>query len=149
MNRHALASKDCVADRLLDLQIERVAPLVLAGLKVTLVTNTAVINLVLAKLIPVKLFEQLSESVLAEFAHSLWSEFSTALFVLNESRLGELTSNFSHPGNALGGLLTEQVANPFNVCRGQRTRVRSAAHELLKLVKVTELTHKFASRTHI
>ena len=60
MNRHALASKDCVADRLLDLQIERVAPLILAGLKVTLVTNTAVINLVLAKLIPVKLLEQLS-----------------------------------------------------------------------------------------
>ena len=59
MHRHAFTPKNRVANRLLDLQVEGVSPLILPRLKVAFVADAAVINLMLAELVSIKLFEQL------------------------------------------------------------------------------------------
>ena len=139
--RAAALAGDRVADRALDVEVERVAELV--GLRVhrPLVAEPGPGELVLAELVAGQLGEEVVERVLADAAEPGRGQLVAALPVLDEPGLLEHLGQLGHLLEAVGRFVADELPGPVEVDLGQRTGVGGAAHQLLELVEVAELVH--------
>ena len=137
--RAAAGAPDGVADRALDVEVERVAELVGLGLVGALVADAGALELVAAHLVLGQLLEQVVERVLADPADAAGRELVAALLVLDEAGLLEHLGQLGHALEAAGRVVAEQLAGPVDVDLGQRAGVGGAAQQVLELVDVAEL----------
>ena len=86
-------SSQRVAQRLLEVQVKRVAILVRLGLVGALMTSANSFNTVLAESVAFKLAKQVAQSLFADTAQTTRGQLEAALFLINQSgfaqRFGE------------------------------------------------------------
>ena len=131
-----------VADRALDVEVERIAELVGLGLVGPLVAGAGALDLVLAHLVAGQLLEQLVQRVATDLADAGRRQLEASLLLLDQSRLLEHLGQLGQPIEAAGRVVTQQLPCAVDVDLGQRAGVVRAAEEVLELVDVAELVHE-------
>ena len=141
--RAAARAPDGVADRALDVEVERVAELVGLGLVGALVADAGALELVRPILSLASLREQVAT---ARSGRSCGCPAGVSSkrpsLLLDEAGLLEHLGQLGQPLEAAGGVVAEQLAGPVDVDLGQRARVGGAAQQVLELVEVAELAHE-------
>ena len=113
------APAEGVADRALQVELERVAVLVGLGVVRPLVAVAEAVHLVLTDLVLGQLGEQVAQGVGADRPQPLRRQLEAALLLLDEPGLGEHPGQLGEPLQRAGGVVAEQVADAVHVGLGQ------------------------------
>ena len=144
----AAAPAEGVADRALQVELERVAVLVGLGVVRPLVAVAEAVDLVLADLVLGQLGEQVAQGVRADRPQALRRQLEAALLLLDEAGLGEHAGQLGEALQRAGGVVAEQVAHAVHVGLGEGAGVGRVAQQVLELVEVAELLHRLHRLAH-
>ena len=130
------------------IEVERVAVLVLLRLVRALVALAETIHLVLADLVLGQLVEEVAQRVGADLAQALRRELEAPFLLLDQARLlehlGELGEALQRPRR----IVAHQVAHSIHVGLGQRPGAGRAAQQVLQLVEIAEVLHGLHRLAH-
>ena len=139
---------DRVADRALQVEVERIAVLVLLGLVGALVPLAEPVHLVLADLVLGELVEQVAQRVRTDLAQPLRRQLEAAFLLLDQAGVLQHLGQLGQPLERAGRVVAHQVADAVHVGLGQRAGAGGVAQQVLELVEVAELLHRLHRLAH-
>ena len=129
-------------------EVERVAVLVLLGLVGALVALAEAVHLVLADLVLGQLVEQVAQRVGADLAQALRRQLEPAFLLLDQPGVLQHLGQLGQALQRAGGVVAHQVAHPVHVGLGQRPGAGGVAQQVLQLVEIAELLHGLHRLAH-
>ncbi len=99
-------------------------------------------GLVLADLVLGQTLEHVAEGVRADLTDAAWRQTEPRLGVLDQTGVGQPAGELGEPLQRPHGVVAEQLADPFGVDLGERSRRRDAAQQRLQTVEFPELGHR-------
>src|SRR5207249_5169865 len=137
-------ARDRVADRLADVEEERVAELVGLVLEGALDAEATALDLVLAGAVLQQALEQVAEGPLADAPHSLGRELEASLTLLDEPRFLEHLGQLGQLLERRRRVFAEQLARLIEIDLGELPGLGRVAQEVLEGIDVAQLVEERA-----
>jgi hypothetical protein len=122
-------------------ELERVAELVLLRLVGALVAGPLAVQLVLPHVLLGELGEEVAQRIGADRPQAARRELEPAFLLLDQPGLLEHLRQLTQPFELLRGVVAEEVAHAVHVGFGEGPGVGGVLQEMLELVEVAELLH--------